>query len=140
MADIDDQLDRKAAYINEKFQRLDRAEDRKRTAELTAHYARNSIGALLVEARDILIRRGRPVTFEAWCEANIKGSIADVYPCMLVARADDPEAAMWKERAEVQPCLVCGVSFVPKRSDARYCSSHCRQKAYRGRGAASLAG
>jgi hypothetical protein len=29
------------------------------------------------------------------------------------------------------PCVVCSRSFIPKRSDARYCSSTCRQKSYR---------
>jgi len=28
-------------------------------------------------------------------------------------------------------CQTCGKSFTPKRSDAIYCSSACRQKAYR---------
>lgn len=28
-------------------------------------------------------------------------------------------------------CPVCGKTFTPKRSDAKYCSNACRQKAYR---------
>ncbi len=28
-------------------------------------------------------------------------------------------------------CPICGKSFTPKRSDAKYCSNTCRQKAYR---------
>jgi hypothetical protein len=30
-------------------------------------------------------------------------------------------------------CQACGESFTPTRSDGRYCSSPCRQKAYRRR-------
>jgi hypothetical protein len=30
-------------------------------------------------------------------------------------------------------CAVCGTSFTPKRTDARYCGSACRQRAYRQR-------
>ncbi len=31
-------------------------------------------------------------------------------------------------------CLVCGLSYMPKRSDARYCSAACKQKVHRDRG------
>ena len=30
-------------------------------------------------------------------------------------------------------CVQCGATFSPPRGDARYCSSGCRQKAYRAR-------
>jgi hypothetical protein len=30
-------------------------------------------------------------------------------------------------------CGTCGQTFTPTRSDGRYCSSACRQRAYRGR-------
>ena len=33
----------------------------------------------------------------------------------------------------VTTCRVCGQRLTAKRSDARYCSSACRQKAYRNR-------
>jgi len=33
----------------------------------------------------------------------------------------------------VTQCVECAKSFVPARSDARFCSSACRQKAYRAR-------
>ena len=32
-----------------------------------------------------------------------------------------------------QPCMVCEKSFTPKRTDSRYCSAACKQKAYRRR-------
>jgi hypothetical protein len=38
-----------------------------------------------------------------------------------------------KGRLSDVTCNGCGESFTPKRADARYCSSACRQRAYRGR-------
>lgn len=32
-----------------------------------------------------------------------------------------------------RPCDTCGDTFTPPRSDGRYCSAACRQKAYRAR-------
>lgn len=45
------------------------------------------------------------------------------------------EAARKRRRVEpvARECEVCGEEFIPKRSDARYCSSACRQDAYRKR-------
>ena len=36
-----------------------------------------------------------------------------------------------EKRREGMICDACGAAFTPKRSDARTCSSTCRQKAYR---------
>ena len=36
-------------------------------------------------------------------------------------------------KQEAVTCGCCGDTFMPKRSDSKYCSSKCRQKAYRGR-------
>ena len=33
---------------------------------------------------------------------------------------------IWKQK-----CLVCSKKFKSKRSDAKYCSNACRQRAYR---------
>jgi hypothetical protein len=40
-----------------------------------------------------------------------------------------------KRRVSVKPrrCALCEASFVPERSDARYCSAACKQKAFRRR-------
>jgi len=38
------------------------------------------------------------------------------------------------ERRQGALCLSCGEKFIPPRNDAAYCSSACRQKAYRRRG------
>ncbi len=35
------------------------------------------------------------------------------------------------ERRKDLVCAECGKTFTPKRSDAKYCSNACRQKAYR---------
>jgi hypothetical protein len=40
---------------------------------------------------------------------------------------------------EPRACAVCGESFTPKRSDARYCSPTCRQRAHRERRARGTA-
>jgi hypothetical protein len=37
-----------------------------------------------------------------------------------------------------QPCATCGELFDPARSDAKYCGSACRQRAYRARPAHTI--
>lgn len=36
-----------------------------------------------------------------------------------------------RRRTPSRPCAVCKIEFVPKRSDAKFCSGACRQWAYR---------
>ena len=36
-------------------------------------------------------------------------------------------------QARITKCAVCGLTFVPSRSGAKYCSDRCRQSAYRQR-------
>jgi hypothetical protein len=56
--------------------------------------------------------------------------------------AQDIDRAEWRQKGRVQrgtdcgprACETCGTTFTPTRSDGRYCSSACRQKAYRQRG------
>jgi hypothetical protein len=38
-----------------------------------------------------------------------------------------------REARALIPCAGCGNSFKPARTDARYCSAACRQRAYRER-------
>lgn len=45
----------------------------------------------------------------------------------------------WQNRRDTV-CQECGKKFTPQRSDAKYCSSACRQKSYRGRVASSQLG
>jgi hypothetical protein len=59
--------------------------------------------------------------------------------CQFVDQSARLAAAARRHRAEARgpsrPCAECGEPFEAKRGDARYCSSACRQKAYRKRGA-----
>jgi hypothetical protein len=58
--------------------------------------------------------------------------------------SDDCRAAYRRKRKESQPhtntCEVCAKEFTSKRSDAKTCSSACRQKAYRQRSFAESSG
>jgi hypothetical protein len=87
--------------------------------------------------------------------ARCDASDADAGQCRLPARHTGPHTqinpdgstlSMWSEpggdvyavayshRSQfLRGCLDCGSRFTPARSDARYCSSTCRQRAYRGR-------
>jgi hypothetical protein len=62
-----------------------------------------------------------------------------------VHRARDGTVWEWKPRVtDIAPrgtcaCSMCGEQFVPKRSDAKTCSSRCRSKAYRVRSAGAQA-
>ena len=38
-----------------------------------------------------------------------------------------------RHRTETLTCHTCNETFTPKRADSKYCSSKCRQKAYRQR-------
>jgi len=48
-------------------------------------------------------------------------------------RRERATAARAEREPDKRPCEACGVVFVPARADARYCSSACRQRAYRAR-------
>ena len=50
--------------------------------------------------------------------------------CCAVAKAKRVEERKQAHRSE-HICKVCGKAFSSKRTDARYCSNACRQKAYR---------
>jgi hypothetical protein len=43
----------------------------------------------------------------------------------------------WRDRPELRPpaalCVQCGATYQPQRSDSRFCSNACRQRAYRER-------
>jgi hypothetical protein len=57
------------------------------------------------------------------------------WPC-----ARDAESEQWRElrraRRANKACPSCGETFTPPRSDGRYCSPACRQRAYRKRATA----
>jgi len=75
----------------------------------------------MVKALDELWQEGsRTETFER--------SVSVIYP---------RDKARWlrthpcRHRAQKRECQSCGDSFTPKRSDARFCSATCRQRAHR---------
>ena len=47
-------------------------------------------------------------------------------------RLEDPHSPFVRSVAKYL-CVICNGGFTPKRSNAQYCSSACRQKAYRRR-------
>jgi len=55
--------------------------------------------------------------------------------CSERCRKRDARKRAQVERAEIE-CAACHIMFRPTRSDAAYCSSACRQSAYRQRGVA----
>jgi hypothetical protein len=64
-------------------------------------------------------RRRRHVFCSEACEVNVQSARA------RTARAE--------VRGASKPCQLCGEHFEPTRKDSCYCSSACRQKAYRRR-------
>ena len=55
-----------------------------------------------------------------------------IYHCSTACYWRQLRALRRAEREQIA-CEVCGETFVPTRSDARYCSNTCRQAAYRRR-------
>jgi hypothetical protein len=57
------------------------------------------------------------------------------YCCDACAHAADLKRRRSRRRTwhPKQTCATCGAAFTPTRSDARYCSPACRQRAYRQR-------
>jgi len=60
-------------------------------------------------------------------------TIIEIFPCPWFAQtnAGAPFTPSSPESADM--CATCGNDFIPKRSDAKYCSVACKQKAYRAR-------
>lgn len=64
------------------------------------------------------------------CGRPIHLAGCDVVPvCSLRCYRADARARRRAEQA--RPCDCCGVTFIPRRSDARYCGATCRQRAHR---------
>ena len=73
---------------------------------------------------------GRPVHDEWRLPPREHVSCCDA--CEPKAKAASARAKRAKKR-EGTVCVSCGKSFTPSRNDAEYCSSVCRQRAYRRR-------
>ena len=83
---------------------------------------------------------GPSVSFTSWALGTGLQQRRKGYParCTVCAKKDERDAsrrtsARYREnnpKAPIEPrdCLACGVSFTPKRSDARCCSGKCRAK------------
>jgi hypothetical protein len=75
-----------AEVINKEFDRLDRAEKRIEdrhnamlASERAAAQVRWRLGHELLRAKELLDKEHLGASFEAWCEANIKRSMRDIY-------------------------------------------------------------
>jgi len=74
-------------------------------------------------------RCGRIVILEAWRDP----------PCQDVFCSRECQTSVWNARSYAKhrrppperACAVCDERFQPKRTDAIYCSSRCKQAAYR---------
>jgi hypothetical protein len=102
----DSLLARRVELIDHEFDRLGRAEARIgkaksaiASAEMTQVYARLNVGRYLIEVKKLLSEFDPDASFEAWCEAHLRRGMRDCYRCMWLAGQDDPERAVWKERA-----------------------------------------
>jgi hypothetical protein len=81
------------------------------------------------------IHCGRPVFYEARRDRP-RYYVVCGKKCQraaYAARAADRSRQRRRQREQQHACAQCGVRFEPKRGDARYCSSACRQAAYRQR-------
>jgi hypothetical protein len=103
---MDPPCGRQAELINHEFDRLERAAARiskaKETidsAQMTENYACDNAGRWLIEAKKRLYEFDSGADFEAWCLAHVRRSMPDCYRCMARAGWDEPEHALWKERA-----------------------------------------
>ena len=60
----------------------------------------------------------------AWCRFDARHTAGPVYHPFRSAALLSPAA---------RACAQCGVPYRPQRSDSRFCSDTCRQRAHRGR-------
>lgn len=82
---------------------------------------------------------GRPCATPVYWAIDANGDVTGNRPpgpalcsraCEIVAAR---RARIAAKPSRVRPCDVCQTTFTPPRSDGRYCSSRCRQAAYRAR-------
>ncbi len=87
-----------------------------------------------------LLRGEPPITVRgSWCDRCKRvvyivtaTPYKDAYYVRSTYCSDHCRAVERTARQQIA-CEVCGASFTPKRSDAKTCSSACRQRAYRSR-------
>ena len=67
-----------------------------------------------------------------WCGRVFYGGRPDKVYCSQTCRGQAREARRDRARDRApRPCDACGDQFTPPLSDGRFCSSACRQPAYR---------
>jgi hypothetical protein len=159
-----DLLAKRMALINHEFDRQGRAEARISkakqsiaSAKMTEFYARDNAGRYLIGAKILLGMIDPDADFEDWMRANVRRSLPDCYRCMALAGQDQPERAVWKERAQRAEEKVtnsyrlsrnerraaeraalragrkcfCGKPLAAQRATAQYCGPTCRSQAWR---------
>ena len=77
-------------------------------------------------------RRCCPVCNTVFYTTNPRRKYDDYYKCSRYIHRSN---AKWKRKLsrDYVKCEVCGKYFLPKRNDVKYCSTACKQKAYRQR-------
>jgi hypothetical protein len=104
-------LEDRAASINDHINKALRADG-------TGHRLRLKAGNELIEVRDLLPHG----EWLPWCKANIHRGVRDVQKLIKMASADDPEAALEKERAEAREGMAATRANAPnvrRISDAK---------------------
>lgn len=71
---------------------------------------------------------------DAGCRGFIQPPSRWVGYCIRCAHKQELARQLRRQARANRPCQGCGQRFTGARSDARYCSGACRQKAYRQRG------
>jgi hypothetical protein len=79
---------------------------------------------------------GRPIIFHAVRRIPLHAACGDA--CRYAIRLAQARARHARRRPQVV-CMTCGKLFPPRRTDAQFCSSPCRQRSYRQRRQAEAA-
>jgi hypothetical protein len=89
----------------------------------------------LDEGQRILARCKTPEERDEVAQEVRSGPVVRIFCSEQCRRATFRAQARAKRESTPRKCECCPVTFIPARADARYCSSTCRQRAYRERAA-----
>jgi hypothetical protein len=112
--------------LDEKADKIRAVIDHPATGETEVEAVRNALERVEAKREALRPTRNADVTAKTW-PLRLK------IPVTLKTPVTPDVTARARSEAETL-CLGCSKAFVPGRSDARYCSNACRQKAYRKRG------
>lgn len=73
----------------------------------------------------------KPTTECAWCGNSFETAGRKKFCSSSCARAYNRDKNKIVIQIEERPCVHCGISFMPLRPKAKYCSTKCYNKAYR---------